>query len=129
MEGHRRAGNQRFGVGDVTVEQLCRPARVTLGETAHSGRVSEAALGRDAPADNALESWTLELARAGLQRVTTVAFLIGALAERQVGLRRRCGPGPAAGRKSGAGRRAKQDFQLALPVRTTMILLVPDSGR
>ena len=126
VEVHRGAGDQGFGVGGVAVEQRGRPPRVAAGEAAQRGRISEAALGGDPAADDAVQGRPLELARVGLERVAAVAFLVGPRARRK-----------RFGRRGGNGRVREQDrredenngLQPALPVRTTMIRLVPDSGR
>ena len=99
------------------------------GERPQRRRIVEAGRGGDRAIDDSGERRPFELGAAPLERVAAVAFLVRPLAQRQVRGRSRRRGGPAAGRQRGGGGRAREKSQLALPVLTTMIRLVPDSGR
>ena len=128
VEIHRRAGHQRLGIGDKAVEKLGGPERMALRELAKRRGIIEGRHGGYAPPDDPVQRRALELRPIHLECMAAVAFLVGALAKRQIGVGGRRGRA-AAGRQSGGRCRAKEKLQLALPVRTTMIRLVPDSGR
>ncbi len=100
-----------------------------LRELAQRRRISESGLGGDPAPDDPAQGRPFELARVRVQRMAAVAFLVGALAPGQIGGGGGRGRGPAAGRQRGGRDGAGKRPQVALPVFTTMIRLVPDSGR
>jgi hypothetical protein len=102
---------------------------MALSELAKRRGIIEGRHGGYAPPDDPVQRRALELPPIRLECMAAVAFLVGTLAKRQVGVGGRRRRRAAAGRQSGGRGRAKEKLQLALPVRTTMIRLVPDSGR